>query len=340
MTRQFLKFLVAGGVAAVANFGSRIALSHWMPYIPAIVLAYLIGMVTAFVLNRLFVFEGAANSLRSQAGWFTLVNLAAVAQTLAISLLLADHLLPVMGFRAHVETIAHGVGVLVPVATSYLGHKHLSFRTHLKTMKKRYAPDSSRLPQVRSDWANQNRRGLLVFLGITLLVAISYGVVKGSGKNNPITTTNYSNLLTQPKLQAVRPLTITQEYPNQQPVQSCNLAFINGENFSNKISIKKGTTINVGGWLIDRTTNSVPTKIWLIVAQDNSPAAYQSKVTMHTRTADVQQAFGGHVGYAYAGFISGFSSEKMNTGNYHLYMAFLKANKLYTCDNGRHISVQ
>lgn len=129
MTRQFLKFLVAGGIAAVANFGSRIALSHWMPYIPAIVVAYLIGMVTAFVLNRLFVFEGAANSLRSQAGWFTLVNLAAVAQTLAISLLLADHLLPALGIVIGAETIAHGVGVLVPVATSYFGHKHFSFRT-------------------------------------------------------------------------------------------------------------------------------------------------------------------------------------------------------------------
>ena len=129
MTRQFLKFLVAGGVAAIANFGSRIALSHWMTYVPAIIVAYLIGMITAFVLNRLFVFEAAGNSLRNQAGWFTLVNLAAVAQTLAISLLLADHLLPAMGIAKHAETIAHGVGVLVPVVTSYFGHKHFSFRT-------------------------------------------------------------------------------------------------------------------------------------------------------------------------------------------------------------------
>jgi putative flippase GtrA len=128
MTRQFLKFLVAGGVAAVANFGSRIALSHWMHYIQAIILAYLFGMVTAFVLNRLFVFQGAGNTLGNQAIWFTLVNLAAVAQTLTISLLIADYLLPAMGVKAHTETIAHGVGVLVPVVTSYLGHKTFSFR--------------------------------------------------------------------------------------------------------------------------------------------------------------------------------------------------------------------
>jgi putative flippase GtrA len=128
MTRQFLKFLVAGGIAAGANFGSRIVLSHWLHYIPAIIIAYLIGMITAFILNRLFVFEGAGNTLRNQAGWFTLVNLAAVAQTLIISLLLADYLLPAMGERAHTETIAHGIGVMVPAVISYLGHKHLTFR--------------------------------------------------------------------------------------------------------------------------------------------------------------------------------------------------------------------
>lgn len=127
-SRQFIKFILAGGVAALANFGSRIALSLWVNFIAAIVIAYLIGMLTAFVLNRLFVFADAVNTLRSQAGWFTLVNLAAVLQTLAISLLLADYVLPAMGVHQHTETIAHAIGVAIPVVTSYLGHKHLSFR--------------------------------------------------------------------------------------------------------------------------------------------------------------------------------------------------------------------
>ena len=128
-SRQFMKFLVAGGIAALANFGSRILLSAWMAYVPSIVVAYCIGMVTAFVLNRVFVFDGAANSLYHQIGWFTLVNLAAVTQTLIISVGLADYALPAMGIRVHTETIAHGMGVMVPAVTSYLGHKHLSFRT-------------------------------------------------------------------------------------------------------------------------------------------------------------------------------------------------------------------
>ncbi len=124
---QFLKFLVAGGTAALANFASRICLSHWMPYVPAIVVAYLVGMLTAFALNRAFVFRSAASPLHHQAWWFTVVNLAAVAQTAVISVLLARYVLPPLGI-GQAETIAHAVGVAVPVATSYIGHKHLTFR--------------------------------------------------------------------------------------------------------------------------------------------------------------------------------------------------------------------
>lgn len=125
---QFVRFLAAGGIAALANFGSRIAFSLVLPYPAAIVLAYLVGMTTAFVLNRAFVFTGARNPVGQQAWRFVLVNLAAVAQTLAISLLLARWALPALGVAQHAETIAHAVGVLVPVFTSYLGHRHWSFR--------------------------------------------------------------------------------------------------------------------------------------------------------------------------------------------------------------------
>jgi len=127
ITRQFLMFLVAGGVAAAVNFGSRIMLSEWLHYVPAIVIAYCLGMVTAFVLNRVLVFQQAANALKHQITWFVIVNLAAVLQTIAISLLLARWLLPAIGVDFHNETIAHGIGVAIPVVTSYFGHKYLSF---------------------------------------------------------------------------------------------------------------------------------------------------------------------------------------------------------------------
>ncbi len=127
LSRQFFLFILAGGLAAGVNFGSRILLSQWFDYVPAIVLAYLLGMATAFLLNRLFVFNEAKNAIHHQALWFAAVNLAAVVQTLAVSLALAKWLLPAAGITTHAEAIAHSAGVVVPVVTSYFGHKRLSF---------------------------------------------------------------------------------------------------------------------------------------------------------------------------------------------------------------------
>lgn len=127
-TRQFLLFLAAGGLAAGVNFGSRIALSQWMGYVPSILVAYAMGIITAFALNKLFVFNEASNALHHQVLWFITINLAAVVQTILISLFLARWALPTMGVDFHNETIAHGIGVAAPVITSYIGHKHFSFR--------------------------------------------------------------------------------------------------------------------------------------------------------------------------------------------------------------------
>jgi putative flippase GtrA len=126
---RFLRFLVVGGIAALANVGSRYLINFVVPYVPAIVLAYMVGMVTAFALNRLFVFRHSTNRLHHQMLWFSMINLVAIAQTILVSLLLAEYVFPRMGMTWHAETVAHAVGVLVPVATSFLGHKHLTFRT-------------------------------------------------------------------------------------------------------------------------------------------------------------------------------------------------------------------
>ena len=46
-SRQFLVFLLTGGIAAAVNFGSRILYNQWMGFSAAIVLAYITGMVAA-----------------------------------------------------------------------------------------------------------------------------------------------------------------------------------------------------------------------------------------------------------------------------------------------------
>lgn len=128
ISKQFLLFLFTGGIAAATNFGSRIVYNFWLAYSIAIVLAYLTGMAMAFVLAKMFVFKESTQNLRRSACIFSLVNLFAVAQTWGISILFAYYWLPWMGIKQFVPEIAHGVGIVIPVFTSYLGHKRWSFR--------------------------------------------------------------------------------------------------------------------------------------------------------------------------------------------------------------------
>jgi putative flippase GtrA len=128
LTPQFVRFLAAGGVAAAANFGSRFLYSLALAYEYAIVAAYITGMTVAFVLMRGHVFNADRGKPGKQIVWFVGVNLLAVAQTLVISLALARWALPLLGIERHAETIAHLFGVLVPVVTSYFGHKLLTFK--------------------------------------------------------------------------------------------------------------------------------------------------------------------------------------------------------------------
>jgi putative flippase GtrA len=125
---QFLRFLVAGGIAALANFGSRFVLSMFFSFGVAVFFAYLVGMLVAFLLMRGHVFNASQGPLAQQVTKFVGVNLLAVFQTLVISLLMVRWLLPSVGIQNHVEALGHLVGVLVPVITSYFGHKFLTFR--------------------------------------------------------------------------------------------------------------------------------------------------------------------------------------------------------------------
>jgi putative flippase GtrA len=130
ISKDFLMFLLTGGFAAAVNWGSRIVYNIWMPYSAAIVVAYITGMITAFILAKLFVFTRSTQSTARSVFFFTLVNLVAVLQTWAVSVGLAYYLFPRLGLNWHTRDIAHLIGVAVPVFTSYLGHKKWTFKGH------------------------------------------------------------------------------------------------------------------------------------------------------------------------------------------------------------------
>lgn len=126
---RLIRFVLVSGVAALINLGTRIFFSFFVAYPTAIALAFCAGLSSAFVLNRMFVFDRPAIPLREQMLWFAAINLLALVQTMAVSLLLQYWALPGLGITWHSETIAHGVGIAVPIVSSYIGHRRLSFRS-------------------------------------------------------------------------------------------------------------------------------------------------------------------------------------------------------------------
>lgn len=126
--KQFISFIFLNGLAAIANFSSRIIFSSVVSYSYAIILAYGVGMVTAYLLCRFFIFRPAVNRTHIQIFYFTIVNVFALLQTLIISLLFAHYLLRDLDNQSLQEAIGHFIGLCAPVVTSYFGHKYITFR--------------------------------------------------------------------------------------------------------------------------------------------------------------------------------------------------------------------
>jgi putative flippase GtrA len=126
---RIASFVVTGGIAAVCNLGSRILFSRVMRYELAVIAAYLVGMVVAFVLARSFVFEKSETAWHAQLARFVIVNIFGFAQVWLVSVGLVRVFFPWIGFGWHPEDVAHLFGVASPIFVSYYAHKHFSFRS-------------------------------------------------------------------------------------------------------------------------------------------------------------------------------------------------------------------
>jgi putative flippase GtrA len=127
-SRQFLLFVAFSGFAAAVNVGSRILFQALLgKYVPAIILSYLCGMATAFILNRSFNFKSGKLNLRNQVISFSVINLLGMAQTLAISLFALKYFMPLIQVEKYGYFFSHLLGVAAPTLTSYLGHRYITF---------------------------------------------------------------------------------------------------------------------------------------------------------------------------------------------------------------------
>ena len=127
MTRQFARFLFVGGTAAFVNWLSCRALGLWFSFSLSVVLAYFIGVTTAFFLNRGFVFSKSDRPIAKQARDFVLVNILFLPVVLFFSIFL-EKLFISFGVESYGQALAHGFSVGLPAILSFLFYKFLAFK--------------------------------------------------------------------------------------------------------------------------------------------------------------------------------------------------------------------
>ncbi len=124
-----IRFLLAGGSAALLNWLVRFPLSQVMPYPAAVLAALVVGMCYGFVIYRQWAFVSpGTRSLFAEIRDFLLVNAAGAAVTFAVAIA-ADWSLARLGIpRVISEAVAHALGIAAGALVNYLGHKHITFR--------------------------------------------------------------------------------------------------------------------------------------------------------------------------------------------------------------------
>ena len=126
-TRQFFRFLLVGGLAAILHWCARLILSNWLPFSWAVVFAYAVGMSVAFTLNIVFVFPNSPKSKIKQARDFALVNISFFPVVWAVSVLINNGLLA-SGMLKYTQEVSHAVAVILPTFLTFLIYKLFAFK--------------------------------------------------------------------------------------------------------------------------------------------------------------------------------------------------------------------
>lgn len=125
---KFLRFLFAAGASVPVNILARIGLSLLVPYEVAVVIAHLCGMAVAFTATKFFVFEPSERPVGSEMIRFAMVNMVSLTQTWIVAVGLVRFVFPAVGMTYAPELVAHVTGLATTAVTSFLLHRHFSFR--------------------------------------------------------------------------------------------------------------------------------------------------------------------------------------------------------------------
>ena len=124
---QFGGFILVGIISTVCNLASRYLFELFADFEVALAGANVIGVSSAFLLNRWFVFGSGSAGFLGQFYRFTLINLAGIVVSWLVAVLLYRAVFPGVGVTWHPDLLAHAIGIAVPVLPNFLAHKHWTF---------------------------------------------------------------------------------------------------------------------------------------------------------------------------------------------------------------------
>lgn len=195
---------------------------------------------------------------------------------------------------------------------------------------------------LRLSGRRQGIAGLIVLGLVAVFLATGYALLR-NGSDAMARTVGVPSMappVIELPVQAPEPQPIEARQRAFHGVGSCVLASINGRHYDAPVSVKRGTTVGLGGWLIDKVDETVPQQAWIVLAKSGENSlVFQSPIEFHEKRPDVTEYFGNKHDYDNSGFIGEISTRALPAGEYHLYIVFDAHGTFYTCDNGRHLTV-
>ncbi|MHB2149553.1 GtrA family protein [Calditrichota bacterium LG25] len=131
ITKQFILYNFFAGIATVINIVSRYIMNEFyeINFYIAIMIAYLLGMLVNFILNKNFNFNKSERKSYQQFRTFFIIALLGLFLTTVFSMLYITILQRIFILNlTKYETIAHIFAVITVSIYSFLGHKYLTFK--------------------------------------------------------------------------------------------------------------------------------------------------------------------------------------------------------------------
>ena len=125
-SKQFVYFVIAGGLSALLNFLVRLFIRPYFDIVLSAVLAYCVALVFAFFLYRRFVFPFSEIPLAVQGRRFLLIQLSCMPIVVMIFSSLSK-LFYFYGLGEFSEPLAHAISIGMPALITFLLYKLFVF---------------------------------------------------------------------------------------------------------------------------------------------------------------------------------------------------------------------